>query len=106
MRLVVLVLVLTLQLGDQKVTVEWATAQGISATVASKLVEEEWEITALVKNEQRFIQALCDAGEKKGRANTLWDKLQTNGIYFICALLHCLHFVVSSFTLVPHLCSF
>jgi hypothetical protein len=75
-----LLLHLTWSTADQKVTAEWATAQGISANVAAKLVEEDWKVSVLLSSKECFIEALCDAGEKKGPATETWLKLQSRGI--------------------------
>ena len=80
---------------DQKVTKEWATTRGISDSVAAKLEEDEWDVTALMKNEQRFVQALCDAGEKKGRASSIWDRLSQGIISLHCHLYSSLLFSLS-----------
>jgi hypothetical protein len=77
--------------GDQKVTVEWATAIGIPKEVAVKLIEDEWKISVLTSTPDRFKQVLCKAGMKEGPATEISDKM-SQGINF-CAFVY--RFVVT-----------
>ena len=56
---------------------EWAVAHGIRREVADVLVKKQWEVAVLLSSEERFVRALCHAGEEEGPATKIWLKLQS-----------------------------
>ena len=58
---------------------EWAVAHGIRRHVAELLVKKQWEVAVLLSSEERFVRALCHAGEEEGPATKIWLKLQAQG---------------------------
>ena len=58
---------------------EWAVAHGIRREVADVLVKKQWEVAVLLSSEERFVRALCHAGEEEGPATKIWLKLQSQG---------------------------